>query len=93
MLFILTKQPRNLGYKESRELARLPDEIDDLNRRLNELEKILSDPTLYKTNRLMFEKTTDEATSVEAKIRLRESRWVDLEEKQEMFQKAQKNMS
>ena len=89
----LTKQRRNLGYKESRELARLPAEIDDLNRSLNELEKILSDPTLYKRNRLMFEKTSDEAASVEAKIRQRESRWVDLEEKQEMLQRAQKNLS
>jgi ATP-binding cassette subfamily F protein uup len=89
----LTKQRTSLGYKESRELARLPDEIGDLYRRFKELEETLSDPTLYKRDRSMFEKTTNEVGCVEENIRQREARWMDLEEQKEIFQKALKNFS
>ena len=89
----LTKSRTSLSYKETRELEKLPAEINDLNQKFKELGKVLSDPTLYKRDRPLFEKITDEATFVEEKIRQSESRWVELEEKQEMLQKAQKNMS
>jgi ATP-binding cassette subfamily F protein uup len=88
----LTKSRTSLSYKETRELEKLPAEINDLNQKFKELGKALSDPTLYKRDRPLFEKITDEATFVEEKIRQSESRWVELEEKQEMLQKAQKNM-
>ena len=88
----LTKSRTSLSYKETRELEKLPAEINDLNQKFKELGKVLSDPTLYKRDRPLFEKITDEATFVEEKIRQSESRWVELEEKQEMLQKAQKNM-
>ena len=88
----LTKSRTSLSYKETRELEKLPAEINDLNQKFKELGKVLSDPALYKRDRPLFEKITDEATFVEEKIRQSESRWVELEEKQEMLQKAQKNM-
>ena len=88
----LTKSRTSLSYKETRELEKLPAEINDLNQKFKALGKVLSDPALYKRDRPLFEKITDEATFVEEKIRQSESRWVELEEKQEMLQKAQKNM-
>lgn len=77
------KQRTSLGYKESRELELLPSEIDILSQKFQELEKLLSDPDLYRRDRPAFKKITDEVASVEVKIRQCESRWMELEEKQE----------
>jgi len=88
----LTKPRKSLSYRETRELEKLPGEINNLNQRFKELAKVLLDPTLYKRDRPLFEKITNEATFVEERIRQSESRWVELEEKQEMLQKAQKGM-
>ena len=41
----LTKSRTSLSYKETRELEKLPAEINDLNQKLKELGKVLSDPT------------------------------------------------
>lgn len=77
------KQRTNLSYKESRELELLPEEIDGLSQRFQDLEKILSDSDLYRRDRPAFDKITNEAASVEAEIRRCETRWMELEEKQE----------
>ena len=77
-------QPRtSLGYKESRELALLPEQISALNGKLRDLEKILSDPTLYQRDRKVFERVTDESVRLGTELRESESRWLELEEKQD----------
>ena len=87
-------QPRtSLGYKESRELAMLPDEISVLTGKLRDLEKILSDPTLYQRDRITFEEITSESLRLETQLQEREIRWVELEEKQETLMGIHKDKS
>ena len=80
----------SLGYKEGRELAVLPDEISVLDGELRHLEKILSDPTLYQRDRKTFDRVTNETLRLRTELQKRESRWVELEEKQEALREIQK---
>tara|TARA_Y100000588_G_C14052174_1_gene837722 strand:- start:100 stop:963 length:864 start_codon:yes stop_codon:yes gene_type:complete len=86
-----TSQSRtSLGYKESRELALLPDEISVLNGKLRELEKTLSDATFYRRDPKAFEKASDETVRLGGELHDKESRWIELEEKQESLRKIHK---
>ena len=68
----------------------LPDEISVLDGELRHLEKILSDPTLYQRDRKTFDRVTNETLRLRTELQKRESRWVELEEKQEALREIQK---
>ena len=79
------KRRTSLSYNEKAELDRLPTEIERLYLRLKGLEQTLLNPVLYNEDQVLFEETTSELTLVKEKIELRESRWVELEERKEVL--------
>lgn len=69
-----------LSYKYQRELDLLPEKIEGLESRLNELQKIIEEPTFYDQP---FDKTQpvlDELSEIQAKLDHATERWFELEE-------------
>ena len=56
-----TERPRRLNYKEQRELAALPQRIEELEEELNQLYQAVSDPMFYK-------KVNDEAAIIRTRL-------------------------
>jgi ATP-binding cassette subfamily F protein uup len=56
-----TERPRRLNYKEQRELAALPQKIEELEEEQNKLNQAVNDPMLYK-------KGNDEATDIRTRL-------------------------
>jgi len=56
-----TERPRKLNYKEQRELAALPQKIEELEEEQNQLNQAVNDPILYK-------KGNDEATDIRTRL-------------------------
>ena len=74
------RQPATrLGYKEQRELQRLPDTIEALGAEVAELEHALADPTLYERDPGAFEVTAARLEERRAEFTLAEERWLELE--------------
>jgi ATP-binding cassette subfamily F protein uup len=78
-------KPRSekLGYKESRELAALPERIDALGREIAELEGRLADPGLYARDPETYARTTDRLAAARGELAEAEERWLDLAEREE----------
>jgi ATP-binding cassette subfamily F protein uup len=69
-----------LSYKYQRELDLLPEKIEGLESRVNELQKIIEEPTFYDQP---FDKTQpvlDELSEIQAKLDQATERWFELEE-------------
>ncbi|MCH8001680.1 MAG: ATP-binding cassette domain-containing protein [Proteobacteria bacterium] len=76
---------RKLGYKEQRELARLPGEIERLEIDLAALEDKLADPELYERDPEAFEATAARLEAARARLSAAETRWLELEARREQL--------
>ncbi len=76
---------RKLGYKEQRELARLPGEIARLEIDLAALEDKLADPELYERDPEAFEETAARLEATRARLSAAETRWLELETRREQL--------
>ncbi len=79
---------RKLGYKEQRELARLPGEIERLEIDLAALEDKLADPELYERDPEAFEATAARLEAARARLSAAETRWLELEARREELEAA-----
>ncbi len=77
------KQTVKLGYKEQRELDRLPELLEKLEKDATLCRNALADPGLYNRDPVRFEKITAALEDTETKLRQAEERWVELESKRE----------
>lgn len=87
---VLSEKPKiqeKLSYKEARELSLLPEEIEDLNQKIKQLEEKMADPTLYQRDPQGFEKITLFLQTTRHDLHHKEERWLELLEKEEAFDK------
>ncbi|MUG79419.1 ATP-binding cassette domain-containing protein [Bombella sp. ESL0380] len=77
------KQTVKLSYKEQRELDRLPELLEKLEKDATLCRNALADLGLYNRDPVRFEKITAALEDTETKLRQAEERWVELESKRE----------
>jgi len=76
-------QSARLGYKEQRELDLLPKRMEELTKRIRELEAALADSGLYARDPERFVTLTERLEAEQAALAEAEERWLELEEKRE----------
>jgi len=81
------KAREKLSYKEERELSLLPQDIEVLNQKIEQLEGILDDHSLYQRDPQRFEKTTQALQTARHDLHHKEERWLELLEKEETLEK------
>ncbi len=72
-------KPTKLSYKDQRELDLLPDEIAELETKLESLQVTVAAPDFYKGERDLVQATLDELSSAETLLEQRIERWSELE--------------
>lgn len=81
------KAQEKLSYKEARELSLLPQEIETLNKEVQQLEDSLADPSFYQRDPKTFDKTIEQFQEIRHTLHHKEERWLELLEKEEEFEK------
>ncbi len=72
-------KPKKLSYKDQRELDQLPDEIADLETKLESLQTTVAAPEFYKQERDEVQATLGELSEAETLLEQRIERWSELE--------------
>ena len=71
---------KKLTYKLKFELENLPKQIDNLKEELYDLEKIISDKSLYEEDNKLFIQTSKKIGSLQIDLQEKEDRWLELME-------------
>ena len=77
------RAPTKLSYKDQRELDGLPQEIEELEARLAELQQDAAEPDFYTQDNELVQQRLQELTEAEALLESRIERWGELESLQE----------
>lgn len=72
------KAKQKLSYKEERELSLLPQDMEDLKKKIQDLEEILADASYYQRNPEGFERTIAELQKARHDLEHKEERWLEL---------------
>lgn len=83
VVFEKPKVREKLSYKEERELSLLPQEIEILNRKIQELEKALADSSYFQRDPTGFDRTISQLQQTRHDLEHKEERWLELLVKQE----------
>jgi ABC transport system ATP-binding/permease protein len=75
-----TPAPRKLSYKQQRELDALPDEIEQLEARVTELQRAISEPDFYKRPFEETQSVLEKLQAAEDLVGRAVDRWTELEE-------------
>jgi ABC transport system ATP-binding/permease protein len=70
---------RKLNYKEQRELAKLPEQIETLETELAELQTLVSNPEFYQQEKASVQQTLARIKTIEEELQTRYARWEELE--------------
>lgn len=81
------KTREKLSYKEDRELSLLPQEIEALGAKIQELEKTLADPEYFQRDSKGFERTISQLQKTRHDLDHKEERWLELLVKEEGLEK------
>ena len=71
---------KKFTYKLKFELENLPKQIDNMKEELHNLEKIISDTSLYKKDKGLFIKTSKKIGFLQSELKEKEDRWLELME-------------
>lgn len=82
-----TKIQDKLSYKDARELSLLPQEIEALNLKIQDLENILDDTSYYQRDPKGFDRTISQLQKIRHDLEHREERWLELLLKEEQLGK------
>jgi len=82
-----SKNREKLSYNEVRELSLLPQDIEILSQKIQQLEEVLADPSFYQRDPEEFEKTTLSLQTTRHHLHQKEERWLELLEKEESLEK------
>ena len=74
------KAEKKLSFTQAARLENLPDEIDDLTKKIGALETKLADPNLYTADPAKFEQVTKAHGTLKAALDEAEMEWLELEE-------------
>ena len=75
----IQRTKKKLSYNEQRELDKLPDLIETLEREIEMLTKVLSDPALYKNDKTYFQTASSSLTEKTNDLTQAENRWLALD--------------
>lgn len=81
------KVREKLSYKEVRELSLLPQEIETLGAKIQELEKTLADPEYFQRDPKKFDQTISQLQKTRHDLDHKEERWLELLVKEEELEK------
>ncbi len=76
----ITNKPAKLSYKDQRELGSLPAKIEKLETQQTQLEKQMSEPGFYQSDREKIQQVTQKLARVQAQMEAAFSRWAELED-------------
>jgi len=79
------RKQTKLSYKEKTEYEKLPDEIDELEQKVIELNECLANPECYEEKGIV--KTSEELEKIKNQLEEKIERYLELEEKVESFEK------
>ena len=79
------RRPKDLTWKEERELETLPGRIEDLELELSGLQQELSDPELYRKEGSFVAARKAELAAKEADLASTYARWEELESKRDLL--------
>lgn len=82
------KVREKMTYKEERGLSLLPQDIEDLKGKIQDLEKILADASYYQRDPKGFEGTVNQLQKTRHELEHKEERWLELLIIQEEFEKS-----
>jgi len=82
----IAKKQTKLSYKDQRDYDLLPQQIEQIELRLNEIEGALSDAELFMKDNERFQSLTDENTKLLEEKNESEMRWLELAEQVEAFE-------
>ena len=74
----ILQKPKKMTYSDQRDLNLIPTQLDDMYRRLKEIEYLLLDPNLYTENPTKFSQLTQELMELKDKQSMLEERWLEL---------------
>jgi ATP-binding cassette subfamily F protein uup len=82
------REKSRLSYREEKELEQLPVKIAELEEELEEIQKILSDPSFYTRSQDEIKSQNMKAAEIEEKITEAYARWEELEELKNRYEEA-----
>ena len=85
--------PGKLGYKEQRELDRLPDEIDGLERAIADAETTMANPDFYTRDHAEVQTDLERFRELQKTLDLSIERWTELSDKDERYRQSRKPSS
>jgi ATP-binding cassette subfamily F protein uup len=80
------RKPSKLGYKDQRELDRLPEEIQAIEALIGDLQKIIAAPGFYAQDNEIVQQKLNELSEAESRLEQKVDRWGELESMQESLQ-------
>lgn len=84
-----TEKKQKLSYSQQRKLDLLPQEIEALEKQIQEIDEALSDSSLYNTDREKFTNLSAERAKRQIELETKENEWLELQLLQEEFSSAQ----
>lgn len=78
-------RPKKLGYRDLRELARLPDQIEALESDLAQLQQRIAAPGFYASGQDAVQPVLQELSKHQDKLERSVERWAELEQKQQLY--------
>ena len=85
-----SQQPKKLSYKLEREWQLLPDQIKELEKEIEALQKKLADPAFYQNDPEEFNKSAERLQRRKNKVEESEIRWLELDEMKQEVEKLSK---
>ena len=84
-----TEKKQKLSYSQQRKLDLLPQEIEQIEQKIQEIDEALGDSSLYNADREKFTNLSTERANLQAELEAKENEWLELQLLQEELFSAQ----
>ena len=84
-----TEKKQKLSYSQQRKLDLLPQEIEQIEQKIQEIDEALGDSSLYNADREKFTNLSTERAKLQAELEAKENEWLELQLLQEELSSAQ----
>ena len=78
---------KKLTFKDTYELKILPQKIEEMEKKLEKLESLLSKENLYKDDKKTFDYTINQIGEIKTKLSIAEERWLEIQILNDEFNK------
>ena len=83
------EKKQKLSYSQQRKLDLLPQEIEQIEQKIQEIDEALGDSALYNADREKFTNLSTERANLQAELEAKENEWLELQLLQEELFSAQ----